>query len=467
MISRGYKVFLMKMDTSLRYALGTRVWQALSSCIILLLILKGTQPSEQGLYYTFASLANLQFFFELGLSFVILQSTPHYFKSITWGVRGALLGPKSELATLLAFMQKSIRIYAVLAALFVLVMVPLGLVFFSMKQDLHGATIPVAWVLLVLGMTVNLLCAPWLAVLEGSGKVTEIYRFRLKQLIVANILAWVVFFLTNALFIIVVNTWITALTTVGWLIWTHRPFLRMVADAMFKPVFFSWRREMWPMQWRIAVSWISGYFLNQIFTPLLYYYKGAVVSGQMGISLSLATMLGLFSITWVTVRSPKMGALAAQSDRKNLDRIFLTAFWQSTFIFILGALSMLGLGFVLREHAMMTRFLPWFEMAVLLLGYLFVHIIGGLSLYLRAHRIELFMPLSVVGAALITISAWYGAVHYGSLGVVWSILIVNACYGFPSAWWLWVKFKQKWRDNDDQQDDESKAYDQHSNLESS
>lgn len=467
MISRGYNVFLMKMDTSLRYALGTRVWQALSSCIILLLILKGTQPSEQGLYYTFASLANLQFFFELGLSFVILQSTPHYFKSITWGARGALLGPKSELATLLAFMQKSIRIYAVLAALFVLVMVPLGLVFFSMKQDLHGATISVAWVLLVLGMTVNLLCAPWLAVLEGSGKVTEIYRFRLKQLIVANILAWIVFFLTNALFIIVVNTWITALTTVGWLIWTHRPFLRMVADAMFKPVSFSWRREMWPMQWRIAVSWISGYFLNQIFTPLLYYYKGSVVSGQMGISLSLATMLGLFSITWVTVRSPKMGALAAQSDRKNLDRIFLTAFWQSTFIFILGGLSMLGLGFVLREHAMMTRFLPWFEMAVLLLGYLFVHIIGGLSLYLRAHRIELFMPLSVVGAALITISAWYGAVHYGSLGVVWSILIVNACYGFPSAWWLWVKFKQKWRDNDDQQDDESKAYDQHSNLESS
>lgn len=467
MTSHAYKSFFLKMDSGLRYALGTRVWQALSSCILLFLILKGTQPSEQGIYYTVASLANLQIFFELGLSFVILQSTPHYFQTLTWGQRGALLGPEPGLATLLAFVQKSIWIYVVLSGLFMLIMIPLGLVFFRVKHDLHGLTLPIAWVLLVLGMAVNLLCSPWLAVLEGSGKVSEVYCLRLKQLVVANILAWIVFFFTDALCIIVVNTWITALTTVGWLLSTHRPFLRMVASALFQRLSFSWHKEIWPMQWRIAVSWISGYFLNQIFTPVLYYYKGAVVSGQMGICLSLAMMLGLFSITWLTVRSPKMGELVAQADRKKLDQVFFSAFWQSIFIFILGALGILGLGFFLREHAIMTRFLPWSEMALLLLGYLFVHIIGGLSLYLRAHRIELFMPLSVTGAALIATSAWFGAVYYGSLGVVWSILTVNACYGFPSAWWLWFKFKQKWRDNNGQRDNESKTYNQYPNVEPS
>ena len=160
MISHAYKSLFLKMDSSLRYALGTRVWQALSSCILLLLILKGTQPSEQGIYYTVASLANLQIFFELGLSFVILQSTPHYFQTLTWGPRGTLLGPESGLATLLAFVQKSIRIYVVLAGLFLLTMLPLGLVFFRVKHDFHGVMLPVAWALLVFGMALNLLCSP-------------------------------------------------------------------------------------------------------------------------------------------------------------------------------------------------------------------------------------------------------------------------------------------------------------------
>ena len=263
------------------------------------------------------------------------------------------------------------------------------------------------------------------------------------------------------------NTWITAAVTTFWLVKTHRQFLLSVVRAVFKPQPFSWRKEIWPMQWRIAMSWVSGYFLTQLFTPLLFHYQGAIVSGQMGICLLLANMLGLFSITWVTIRSPKMGELAAQADRKNLDRVFFIAFWQSVVIFILGAVTMLGLAAFFKGQAILMRFLPWSQMAVLLLAFFFVHIIGVLSLYLRAHRIELFASVSVIGAGLITLCAWFGAVHYGSLGVAWSILIVNACYGFPSALWLWVKFKRKWRDNNGQNNDDSETNYQHSNMEPS
>ncbi|MEI6094401.1 MAG: hypothetical protein WCR08_02875 [Gammaproteobacteria bacterium] len=469
MIKHGYKAFFLKFDASLRYALGTRLWQTFASCLTLWLILHNTQPAEQGVFYTFTSLANLQIFFELGLSFVILQTTSHFFKDLSWGAHGAVLGLQADLDILWAFSQKALRIYVALACGFVLVMIPLGLGFFNEPavSGSQGALIHLSWVLLVLGMAVNLLCAPLLAILEGSGKVMEIYRLRLRQLLMANILAWVVFYLTNVLFIIVVNTWITAATTVFWLLKTHRQFLLLLARSVFKPLPFSWRKEIWPMQWRIALSWMSGYILNQIFTPLLYHYQGAVISGQMGICLLLANMLGLFSITWVTIHSPKMGELVAQSNRKSLDEVFFAAFWQSVFIFILGATGILGLGWLLRGQDIITRFLPWLEMALLLLAFFFVHIIGVLSLYLRAHRIELFAPISVVGAGLIMATAWFGAVHYGSLGVTWSILIVNACYGFPSALWLWIKFKRKWRDDNERNNDESETYNQHSNVESS
>ncbi|HVT61907.1 MAG TPA: hypothetical protein VHD33_00255, partial [Legionellaceae bacterium] len=57
-----------QIDGVLRHALLTRIWQALSAFITLFLILKCTPPVEQGLFYTFNSVLNLQVFFELGLS---------------------------------------------------------------------------------------------------------------------------------------------------------------------------------------------------------------------------------------------------------------------------------------------------------------------------------------------------------------------------------------------------------------
>lgn len=32
----------------------------------------------------------------------------------------------------------------------------------------------------------------------------------------------------------------------------------------------SWKTEIWPLQWRIALSWLSGYFIFQLFTPILF-----------------------------------------------------------------------------------------------------------------------------------------------------------------------------------------------------
>jgi hypothetical protein len=465
MISRDYKALFWTVDSSLRYALGTRLWQTLASCLTLLFILRGTKPAEQGVYYTFASLANLQIFFELGLSFVILQTTSHYFKSLAWGEHGAIYGAQSERLVLLAFARKALWIYFGIGCLFLVLMLPVGLLFFGEQPDLSSRDIHMAWVLLVVGMTLNLFCAPILAMLEGSGKVTDIYRLRLKQLVGANILAWIVFYLTNALFLIVINTWVTALSTFGWLVITHRHFLSTIAHTVFKKLSFSWRKEIWPMQWRIGISWVSGYFINQLFIPLLYHYQGAVISGQMGICLLLANMLGLFAITLVTIRSPKMGELVARGERSDLDSVFFVAFCQSIVVFILGTVAILGLGAILHDHPIMHRFLPWSEMAILFLAYFFSHIMGILSLYLRAHRLELFAPLSVVGAVLMAGCAWYGAMNYGAWGVTWGIFIVNAGYGLPSALWLWMKFKRTWRKNNES-NTITDSHHQHSNLES-
>jgi hypothetical protein len=67
---------------------------------------------------------------------------------------------------------------------------------------------------------------------------------------------------------------------------------------------------MWSLQWQIGVSWLSGYFLMQINTRILFYYQGTNVAGQMGLSLNIAIMLGLLTQSWTTLSIPSMAMTA-------------------------------------------------------------------------------------------------------------------------------------------------------------
>ena len=56
--------------------------------------------------------------------------------------------------------------------------------------------------------------------------------------------------------------------------------LALVSGATEK---ISWRKEVFPMQWKIALSFMSGYFVFQLFTPVLFHYQGAEVASQFWI----------------------------------------------------------------------------------------------------------------------------------------------------------------------------------------
>ena len=44
------------------------------------------------------------------------------------------------------------------------------------------------------------------------------------------------------------------------------------------------------MQWKIAISWTSGYLAFQLFTPLLFRYQNATVAGQMGMTIYISNI---------------------------------------------------------------------------------------------------------------------------------------------------------------------------------
>ncbi len=165
---------------------------------------------------------------------------------------------------------------------------------------------------------VNLYLSPMLAVLEGCGRVGEVARLRLAQSIIGYLLLWLGLALGVGLWAMPAVPLPAAAYTAYWLRTQPHPLGWLRAHQPADPSHaVDWRSEVLPFQWRIALSWISGYFIFQLFTPLTFARQGAAAAGRLGIALSIFTALLTLGMSWVNARLPALaGAHRARRARR-------------------------------------------------------------------------------------------------------------------------------------------------------
>ena len=433
------EVSLIQLDRGSLAIFFYRIWQAVTGLITLVFITNFLSPLEQGYYYTFVSLAALQMILEMGLSIVLVQVAAHEFVGLSWGERGRLIGGSSE--RFLALIKKSIR-WSGVAALFVLLLYPAGLFFIAatphpLDYDWRGA-----WAILVIATGAAFIFQPILALVEGTGQVIEIYIVRLIQSVFGVLAAWMTLIMGGGLYAAAMMPAANALTAVIWLLIWRPHFLVQSIKAVGAK--FSWKFEVWPMQWRIGLSWLSGYFLVQMHTPLLFRTQNALAAGQMGLTMSVSNMMGLLAMTYMTSQVPKLATAVANRDWLLLDRSFRKAFAISVLAFVFGAIGLLALRIALEWTPYGIRFLSVAETTGLVFAVMLSYISGLFAVYLRAHRREPLMWPSVIGAMLIAGGAIWTAPQWGAAGIVSVLVIVNLLFGLPVTISMWVYLRRKW-----------------------
>ena len=430
---------MIKLNSATLAIFGYRSWQAIAGLVTLAFIGYFLSPTEQGFYYTFASLAALQMLLDMGLSTVLVQVAAHEFNGLVWQSKGELSGKASE--RFHALVRKSFIWYSFAAVVF-LIAYPSGLLFLegnpnSVTYNWHGA-----WLTLVIVTSASLLVLPFLSIIEGSGKVKEVYRLRLIQSVLGGVAVWLTLALGGGLYAVAMMPAMGVLVGVIW-IGVRRPFL---ITNVFKSshIVFHWGTEIWPLQWRLGVSWICGYFLMQMHTPLLFKTQNPIVAGQMGVTITIASMLSLLAMAGVTSRIPELAKSAGARDWTSLDQTFNQSFIYSLMALVLGSLVFICTRVALEWTSYGVRFLPILETAGLLTAVLFAHISGLLAVYLRAHRREPFMWTSLIAALLTATMAIWVAPKWGSAGIVMVLLAVNIVFGLPVTIWLWLRLRKKW-----------------------
>ena len=164
----------------------------------------------------------------------------------------------------------------------------------------------------------------------------------------------------------------------------------------------------------------------------------------MGLTLSIAHMIGIFSQSWMARHIPEMAKLVARKDLRGLDRLFYMDLKHVVLIYLLGALALLSFYKMALNTQFIDRLLPFWQFLGLLAFVFIFQLNAAFSAYLRSFKAEPLMLLYVVGAILILIGSIFGAIHYSSTGVVCAMLLIEGLVIFPLALLLWNSSRKNW-----------------------
>ena len=439
------------VDRAVLFTVLARGWVSASGLVTVALIARFLSPPEQGYYYTYTSLILLQMVFELGFSQVVMQLASHERAHLSIGENGSVWGDQAAHARLASVLQISVRWYAVGALCFALAVLPSGFYFFSTHQHL-GATVAWKgpWVVAAVMAAVAFQLDPLYSFMEGCGFVPQVAHMRWVQAVVGSALGWIALIAKHGLYAPAMV--LGGQVAVG-LIWlaARRGLLMLLLrhDSTGQQV--SWRHEIWPFQWRIAVSWISGYFIYQTFNPFLFAYKGPVMAGQMGMSLSFANALMVTAMAWVSTKAAPFGTLIAQKRYEELDRLFFKALAQSCFLACLGGI-VIWLGTTALHYSQSryaNKMLGPMAFAFLLMAAVLNHVFASLATYLRAHKQEKLFELSLSMAVCMVLSNYLFARTSGALGMVAGYFVIIAAFGVGGGTLIFKKYRSLWHDSEE------------------
>ena len=438
-------IHIAEVDRAVLFGLLAKFWGLAAGPVTALLIATKFTPELQGYYYTFASLLALQVFVEMGLGTVIIQFASHEWSKLSLDKTGQILGSPVALSRLVSLAKIAMKWYLI-ASVIGAFGLGIGGYFFFLHKTAIAVNWVAPWLMLCLLTGITICLVPVWSLIEGCNQVGNVYTYRFIQGLFTSLSIWLAILLGAKLWTASVSSVVGLICAITFLRSRYRQFLKVLLFSRPTGSRIGWRLEMLPMQWRIALSWISGYFTFSLFTPVLFHHHGAIVAGQMGMTLALVSAISGIASTWVYTKAPRFGLLIARREYAALDRLFFRVTIVSFSVAACGAIVVWVLVYLLFafNHPLSARLLPPLPTGLLLLAIVLMQISFPQSTYLRAHKKEPFLVLSVVGSLMIGLSTWLLGGRFGAIGIAAVFLAVRLFFNIPFGTLIWYRCRSAW-----------------------
>lgn len=437
------------IDEAIAFTVLSRVLQAVGGVVTLLFVAKYLTKVEQGYYYTFGSILAIQIFFELGLSNIITQFVAYENAHLIWINKTSFSGSDESSSRLASLLRFTVKWFAVISILLFFGLLIAGYFFFSEYGNVN-VNWHIPWVILSVTTSLSLMISPILAFFEGLGRVKEVAQIRMIQQVVQLSFALTLFYLDFKLFSVPVATIISFLIIPLWIFFGKKRELLTFIWNKIGDRHVNYRLEIFPYQWKIALSWVSGYFIFQLFNPVLFATEGPVVAGQMGMSLAVLNSIMALAFSWMTTKVPTYSSLIAKKEYLQLDTLFDKTLIQSAllnasaliilFIFIF---SLRYFGIKIGGKNFGDRFLPYLPMLFMMIPIFLNHYVASWATYMRCHKKEPMLVQSIVMGILCAISTLILGNYFGVMGITSGYLILTII-GFIWTYFTFTNNKEKW-----------------------
>jgi len=250
--------------------------------------------------------------------------------------------------------------------------------------------------------SVYFVLTPAWAILAGCGQIAVVNAYRLLETVVRFSSLWICIALGASLWSVVGATVLTLVCAIVFLLVRYRRFVgSLLINAPGERV--DWVKELLPLQARIGLSWISGYFVFSLFTPAVFYFLGPAEAGKMGMTWAIVSGLSGIASTWLQAQTPALSMMIAKRQFSKLDQTALRTVFVGIIIFVLGGgIGMAALALLGASHPdIAARFLPMGVIAVFLFAELLHQVSMAQSTYLRAFKQEPFLVVSLTSALLV------------------------------------------------------------------
>ena len=416
---------ILGIDKAVFFTLLNRVWSLISGLLSVVFIVKCISPEIQGYYYTFGSLLAMQMLFELGLTYSLTVYSAYEMKKMSWGDNNHLVGDVIALSRLSSLFIQVERWFLVAAGVFIAICIGIGFIVFP-KHSSDISTWVYPWAIVVFFTAAKLPIIAFEGVLEGLGKVAYVAKVRLFATVLATAGLWVTLLSGGGLYglgisagIIVSVSSIIYFKEYGVLIFQ---FLKVNSLKLCE---FNLKDELWSFQWRISLSWVSGFFIFQAFNPVVFYFLGPVSAGKLGLGFAIVNTISSVTSAWISANNPKIAALTANNDLIGVKKFYILTLARVLFISITVSLSVYCVLTILLLYipSLHQRIPDYSVLSFLMLATVLNQVIFLTAVFVRARKEEPYMVTSVL-SALFTILLLYPMIsHFGEIGAAISYLL--------------------------------------------
>ena len=435
------------IDGAIFYTSLGRILQGLGGIITLILISKFMSKEEQGFYYTFSSVLAIQIFFELGLGGILTQFVAHEMAHIRIK-NNTFEGDKKHISRLASILHFSVKWYAVFAFLLLLALTFGGGYFFYRNtvgiEHIHWKA---PWLIVVFFAGSNLLLSPIMAILQVMHKVKEMARLALIQQITVMSISWLSLVLGAKLYVVAINAMVGFIVLVSlylgggyvkilYTLWKQFPLVEKI----------SYWQEIFPLQWKIALSWASGYFIFQAFNPIVFAFYGPVVAGQVGMTLTVLNAILSLVVSWTSTKIPLWSSLIAKKEYGELNNSVSNTVIKSSLVALLiifGALVFIS-GLKYFDFSFEDRFLPLSLCTIFFLSIPVNNIINIWATTLRCFKKEPFLFQSLFIGICCIIEIYISAKRFDIRALIIGYFLIVTIISLPMAYYIFKKKKKEY-----------------------